>query len=168
MVNGSLPYDPVAHLDREALIEIKKAGASSLKEMDCVEACRIVERAIARRASKQKLLELGPQQPYEPKALRRAIRRATAPFPDDRYQTASEFIGALEALSFPNWLSKPAEQITLATGWRGWDWQIEPDGKASSGRAWIIRRSRAGAETFRRWAAAPSVREAAEMVTEAS
>jgi serine/threonine protein kinase len=168
MVNGALPYDSAAYLDREALVEIKKSGASSLKEMDCVEACRVVERAIARRSSKHQLLDLGPQQPYEPKALRKVIRRATAPSPDDRYQTASEFIGALEALSFPNWFTKTDEQITLAAGWRGWDWRIEPDCKSNVGGGWIIRRSRAGRDSFRRWTAAPSIRAAAEMVAEAS
>jgi hypothetical protein len=136
--------------------------------MDCVEACRIVERAIARRSLKQRLLEMGPQQPYEPKALRKVIRRATAPSPDDRFQTASEFIGALETLSFPNWLTKTGEQITVAASWRGWDWRIEPDCKSSSGGEWIIRRSRAGRDSFRRWTASPSIREAAETVTEAS
>ena len=168
MVNGALPYDPVAHLDRDALGEVKKSGASTLKDMDCVEACRVVERAIARRSSKHRLLELGPQQPYEPKALRKVIRRATAPSPDDRFQTASEFIGALEVLSFPNWLPNTGEQITLAADWHGWDWRIELDGRLNSGNTWIIRKSRAGAASFRRWAVAPTLRAAAEMVAGAS
>jgi len=168
MANGALPYDSFAHLDREGLMEMKKAGASSLKEMDCVESCRVVERSIARRSSKQKLLDLGPQAPYEPKMLHRAIRRATAPSPDDRFQTASEFIGALEAFLFPNWHSKRGEQIVAAACWRGWDWLIEPAGKGGAAAACVIRRARAGTDSFRRWAAAPSIREAAEMVAKAS
>jgi serine/threonine protein kinase len=164
MVNGSLPYDSAAHLDREALAEIRKYGALSLKEIDCVVACRVVERAIARRSSKHTLLDLGSQHPCEPKALRRIIRRATQPSPDCRFQTASEFIGALDPLSFPNWVFKQAEQVAAAANWRGWDWQIELNRKAGSDDGWIIRKARAGTEHFRRCGSAPSIRDAAELV----
>lgn len=126
LANGPLPYSFEAHLDREAAAELKKKGLSCISDLDPFDRSCLVDQAIARRASKAKLLALRPPQPYEPRVLNRIIRKATAPSPDDRFQTASEFIGALETLSFPNW--EPADVDCIeARGWRNWDWRIEPN-----------------------------------------
>lgn len=167
LVNGALPYEAASHLDREAFLELKQRGAVSLKDLDDFEACKLVERAIARRASRGKLLELGLQQPYEPRALRHVIRKATAPSADDRYQTASEFIGALGALSFPNWRPLNGGNAFEALAWNARDWRIETAGAVSGEGAFVIRRSPLGTQNFRRWAVAPTISRAAETVAKA-
>ncbi len=163
LANGPLPYSFNAHLDREALAELKAKGVSCVSELDPFDASTLVDRALARRASKAKLLALRPSQPYEPRALNRIIRKATAPSPDDRFQTASEFIGALETLSFPNW--EPADADCFeAFGWRNWDWRIEP----GNGNGVVIRRARKDSGNYRKWDSAEGVEQAARVISEVS
>jgi serine/threonine protein kinase len=163
LANGPLPYDFAAHLDREARAELKGMGLLRLSDLDQCDACLLVNRAISRRASNSKLLSLRPSQPYEPRALSRIIRKATAPSIEDRYQTASEFIGALEALSFPNW--EPADVDCIeARGWRNWDWRIEPNG----GDVVVIRRARKDSGNYRKWDSAEGLEKAARLVSEVS
>ena len=164
MVNGALPYNHEPYLDRAALLEIRSTGASSLTNVwDPVERCRIVERAIARRARERKLLSLVPSQPYVPIAVRRAIQRATSPNPDDRFQTASEFIGALSPLAAPNWHPAQGERPLTALHWNGWDWRVENGPRAGS-IPFVVRRSRAGDDGYRSWKAASTIPEAVALV----
>lgn len=164
MVNGALPYKAASHLDHDAYVELKNSGVSSLSDLDDYAACKIVEQALARRASRGKLLELGPKQPYVPKRLRQIIRQATAPSVADRYQTASEFIAALESLSYPNWRPLADGDSYEALDWNKRDWRIELEVKSASATQFIVRSTAAGNQNFRRRGAAPSVPEAAELV----
>lgn len=163
MANGPLPYSAESHLDRAARSELKQRGFSMLKAMDDYDACKLVEAAIARRTSKGKLLELGPKQPYIPRQLRHVISKATSPSPQDRYQTASEFIGALETLSFPNW--HPVNgSIFEALAWNGRDWRIETLAKPTSADRFVVRMAPPGAQTFRRRAVTQDILKAADFV----
>lgn len=164
LVNGPLAYDQESHLDRAAREEIKALGVSSLSDLDPFDKCKIVERAIARRASNQKLLDIGPQQPYQPRALSRVINKATAPSPQSRYGAAWEFMAGLKALSFPNWNPLPQQEAYEAHDWQDYDWRIIGCKKKKNGTAFEIRRARAGTQRFRRWKTCESVHEAAREV----
>ncbi|GEM_PF-1706132 len=162
MVHGPLPYNDVAYLDREARREIRDAGASSLGDLDSFDRCRLVNQALARLSTTKRVTSLGTMQAYVPKRLARVINKATAPNPDDRYQTASEMIGALETLHLPNW--QHADDGYLARSWCGWDWRIQTDSKKQD--QWLIQRSREGLAKFRRWATAATARAAFRLVLE--
>ena len=162
MVHGPLPYDDASYLDREARREIRDAGASSLGELDPFDRCQLVDRALARISATKRVTSLGTLQPYVPKRLARVINKATAPDPADRYQSASEMIGALEALHLPDW--RHDDDGYQAPAWCGWDWHILTDPKKQD--QWLIQRSREGLAKFRRWATAANARAACRLVLE--
>jgi len=62
--NGNLPYNEESYLDRQAKAEIKKFSAICLSELQDWDRCRIVNEAIARRASSRKILSMASGQPY--------------------------------------------------------------------------------------------------------
>ncbi len=97
-----------------------------------------------------------------PRSLTRIIRKATAASEEERYQTTSAFIGALEALSFPNWSGVSGAPPRLeARDWMGWDWRITAEGAAGGS---TVRRARVGSVTYRKWSVEPSIDAAAQAV----
>lgn len=88
VLGGRLSYTDITYLNDE-----QKARYASSN--DDYERSRIVDRAIQERAERQELLDSSSLPDVVPAAVRRVIRRATAPSPDDRYQSASEFMNAL-------------------------------------------------------------------------
>jgi serine/threonine protein kinase len=159
MCNGALPYTPEHHLDKVAHAELKKRGAKSLNAIPDYEAWKIVEEAIARRASKANLLTLGPSQPYVPKSLRSIIRKATSPEPDKRYKSASEFMSALGLIHVPNWVPCK-DALCCARAWKGADWAVM--GTAPNV---TVKRTQTGGDKWRKWGAFTSVAEAVEAVS---
>lgn len=151
LINGPLPYDYDSHLDKEALRDLARLGATCIQEIDDpVERDGIVNRAIFRRASRRKLLGLTPHREYVPDAVTRILRKATSPNAADRYQTASDFIAAIEHLDFPNWHVRGDE--FHATNWRGADWIVREE---KSGEFVALRRISGG---YRSWKTASSAR----------
>jgi serine/threonine protein kinase len=122
LVNGPLPYASHDQLDAEALRQIRTLGGERLTDMDPVEATFIVNAAIERRSRKRTLLSLVPSQPYVPNALTRLIRKATAPKVDNRFQSSTDFLSALERIEAPNW-RREGEGFS-AEGWRGCSWTV--------------------------------------------
>jgi len=89
VAGGHLPHDGVALLDREG----RKCWGLAAGDF---ERSRCVDEAIARRAARAKLLDMGALPPTVPDRLKRVIRKATRPDPAGRYSSASEFISALQ------------------------------------------------------------------------
>lgn len=164
MVHGALPYDGDAYLDREARRELRDLAAAGA--LDPFARQKVADRAMARAASGKGLISFGQVQPYVPRRLARVINKAVAADPAVRYQTPSEMIGDLEALSVPDWRPSPCGEQYAANGWSGWDWSIEKDPKKP--KQWVVLRSRQAAANFRRWAAAESSRAACRLVMEAA
>ena len=162
MVHGSLPSCDVAYLDRRAQRELK-ALAAAADGIDAVDRNRVVERALARKASGKGVVSLGDNQPYVPTKLKRIINKAIASDPERRYQKPSDMIGDLEALQLPNWHRSEDGQRYIAHGWSGRDWAVEQDMR--NPQQWAISRRRSKAKGFRRWEKAASLREAFRLVT---
>lgn len=162
LVNGPLPYnDCSAYLDRQAKREIRGLGATQIGDLHAADACAVVDRAIARRASSGRLLELSPELPYVSPRLRRVIAKATSPDLSRRYQTATQFIGDLERLALPNWLPSDQDGVYLAADWRGWDWRIEPGTPPNETMA---RKARSGSTNYRKWRVFDTVHDAVKDV----
>jgi serine/threonine protein kinase len=125
LINGPLPYRYDSYLDAQAMRDVAKAAATTISDVsDPVERDNIINRAIARRAVRRKLLDLSPTLDYVPDAVRRVIRRATSPQPNARYPSLTEFIAALEQIDCPNWFVDGDELHAL--DFRGADWLIKP------------------------------------------
>jgi serine/threonine protein kinase len=148
LLNGKLPYDLDAYIDRKARSEIKDFGANCLKELHDCDQCLIVNRAIARKASSKKILSIVPDQPYVNRTLKQIINTATNPDYSSRYSSANDMINALNNLHFPNWQADG--NIYRADAWNSWDWLIETVTKRS-GTEIHTKRSRTGCNSFRRW-----------------
>jgi len=143
LINGPLPYTYESYLDADAKRAVAKAGAKTIGDVsDPVHRDDIINRAIARRASKRSLLDLAPTRIYVPDAVRRVIRKATSPKPSARYASITEFVAALEQIDCPNWLIVDDE--LHAPNFRGADWLIKP---ASTGFV-ALRRLNSG---YRHW-----------------
>lgn len=126
LINGPLPYTYDSYLDAEAKREVAKAAATTIWDIgDPVTRDNIVNRAIARRASRRKLLDLTPTRIYVPDAVRRVIRKATSPQPGARYASVTDFVAALEQIDCPNWYLVDDELHAL--NFRGADWLIKRD-----------------------------------------
>jgi serine/threonine protein kinase len=149
MVNGSLPYEGDAYLDRIAKQEFAALKSSTGGAISEVDRQLIANQAIARAASGKGVIEFGERKSYVPRGLSRIIKRATASDPSLRYKALSEMIGELEALQFPNWSPSACGNKWTATQWRDWDWEVEHC-PTNSG-AWVTKRSRTGLNSFRRW-----------------
>jgi hypothetical protein len=160
MINGPLPYDPAAYLDKIAAQEVIQSGAKDLASLlDPWLRTKISNDALARGAASGTLLRHRPTLPYVSPRLQRVIRRAVAREPSKRFQSASDFIGTLQQLALPNWISGPVPFVFSAAGWRSWDWRVETGADSV-----VILRSRSGAGQFRRWRFAPDLRAAARIV----
>ena len=165
MVHGPLPSGDETYLDREAKRELQTLATAS-NDIDHFERSRVVDRALARAASRHGVTRFGKVQPYTTQNLKKIINRATAPDPEARYQKPSDMIGELEALRLPDWRPSSCGQQYAAQRWVGWDWSVERDLKQPG--QWVIRRRRQAAATFRRWATAKSAREACRRVKAAA
>jgi serine/threonine protein kinase len=163
MAHGPLPYNDEAYMDREANRCLRSRGCSCLSELDDFDRCDFVNETLARIASNGGITSFVAAKGYVPNRLTRIINKATHPDPTRRYQTASEMIGDLEPLNLPNWTAD--DVCCAATGWNSWDWRIEPDGASSA--SFVVLRSRAGAEKYRRWTTANTLRAASQAVLEA-
>ncbi len=142
-----MPYEEGPYLDRQAKSQIKQLG-TCLAMLDIWDRSRIVDGAIARRAASRKILSLVPDQPYVNRALKQIINSATNPNYDARYSSANDMINALNSLHFPNW--KAVDGSYYAENWNGWDWVVETITKRT-GTEIVIKRSRIGNSSFRRW-----------------
>ncbi len=148
LINGPLPRLDSDYLDREAKREIRVSGSKSLDDLDPFEHSQVVDRSISRRASGGKIYTLLNERPYIGQALKRVINIALAVNKNDRYQTATEMISALNQLSCPNWL--PVENEYIALDWRDWDWKIVEVNKRA-GTTYVVKRSRRNQQSFRRY-----------------
>lgn len=160
MVSGPLPYAQSAHLDNTGKMEMKESGALSLANMDDYDRSKLIDRCIARRASRKHILTMCPEAPYLSKSLKRIINKATCPDEEGRYSSAIEFIAALHRLDLPDW--RQSNDGFLALGWRSWDWKIEAKGTPSSST--IILRKKPSSAQFRKWKLALSLPEAFKTV----
>jgi serine/threonine protein kinase len=149
MVNGSLPYDGEAYFDRIAQQELAALKTRMNGRIDEVDRQLIANQAIARAACNKGVIRFGSSKSYMPKSISRIIKRATASAASQRYNAISEMIGELEALQFPNWFPSACGRKLTATHWRDWDWKVENCPKNQV--EWTVWRSRAGANSFRRW-----------------
>ncbi|MBB5344585.1 serine/threonine protein kinase [Tunturibacter empetritectus] len=147
MVNGPLPYQLASHLDNAGIKKLHSQGYENLNEMDDCDACLLVNECIARRTMSQKLLALSPTQPYQSKRLTKIIKKATSPDVDDRYGSAVEFRGALQALHLPNW--KRVGAGFEAIGWQGKDWLVSQVQKSGTLQYQISKRLVGG--TYRKF-----------------
>ncbi len=124
MVNGSLPYDGDAYLDRIARQELAALKTRTGGAIDEVDRQLIANQAIARAACGKGVIDFGERQSYVPRGLSRIIKRATASAPSLRFKALSEMIGELEALQFPNWSPSACGNKLTAPQWRDWDWEV--------------------------------------------
>ena len=160
MINGPLPYDPAAYIDKIAAQEVIQSGAKNFASLsDPWLRTKISNGALARAAAAGMLLRHRPILSYVSPRLQRVVRKATASEPGKRFQSASDFIGTLQQLALPNWVPGPTPLAFSATAWRSWDWQAQ-----SGPNSVVILRARPGAGQFRRWQLAPDLTSAARMV----
>lgn len=160
MLNGPLPYDPAAYIDKMAVQEVLQSGSKDFQSLlDSWLRTKISNEAIARAATAGTLLRHGPTVPYVSTRLKKIVRRATASDPSKRFQSASDFIGTLQQHDFPNWVCGPPPFAFSAVAWRSWDWHVE-----SGTDSVAISRSRSGTAQFRRWKAAEDLTAAARIV----
>ena len=162
MVNGSLPYSGDAYLDREAHREIKTLSVASNGNVSEVDRQLVANRSIARAANGGGVIGFGQQQHYVPKSVMRIIKRAIAPDPSNRFGAISEMIGELEALRLPDWTPSSCGEKFFAGQWNEWDWQVEKCDK--NPKIWVVKRSRAKANSFRRWHETDSLANACKKV----
>jgi serine/threonine protein kinase len=149
LINGPLPYTYESYLDAEAKRDIAKAAATTIADVgDPVTRDGIVNRAIARRASRRQLLDLTPTRIYVPDEVRRVIRKATSPQPGGRYASVTDFVAALEGIDCPNWCFVGDELHAL--NFRAADWLIKRDGSGFV----ALRRLGSG---YRQWKRATSM-----------
>lgn len=153
MVNGALPYgESEVFLVREAKRMIRDFGKNFLEDLDDCDACDVVNGGIYRNALRRRLLAIGPTQPYVSKRIQSAIAKATNPDLTSRYNSATEFIGALGQISLPNWMPcEDGRASYIASGWKRFDWIIEPATKRSEKGSFILSRARAGTDNYRRY-----------------
>jgi serine/threonine protein kinase len=158
LINGPLPYNDEPYLDRQAKSVIKKLGAKSLAGLADFDRCQVVNDALSRRASARRILALVNDRPYVNRTLRQIINTATNPDPSKRFSMAGDMVNALNGLHFPNW--DESNGFFFAKNWNGWDWKIEEIIKRRGNKEIHIKRSRCGADNYRRWHIAASYQEA--------
>lgn len=156
LINGHLPYEEETYLDRQAKCELKEYSVSSLSDLSSCDACQVVNHSLARRTASRKILSFIPDQPYVNRTLKKIINTATHPDYSKRYSSAMDMCNELNCLNFPNW--KISDNKYIASNWNSWDWCIEPTIKFSC-TDFIIKKSRCGADAFRRWGIASSLDE---------
>jgi hypothetical protein len=128
--------------------------------MEPFDRSKLIEGCIGRRASRNQILTMRPCPPYLSKALKRIIKKATAPDQEDRFSSAIEFIAALQRLELPDW--RQAENAFCASNWRGWDWKIEATASPSPNA--VIFRKRRNSAQLRRWNGALALSQAFDTV----
>lgn len=153
MVNGPFPYNITdAFLPRDAKALIKELGGETLEDLHAADQCSIVNAGICHLAQSGRLIEKVPMQQYVSPRLAKIIRKATAPDPNSRYSTATEFIGALHALSLPNWRSSEIDMGSIkAQFWRGFNWRICGSRTRSGSTQYQISRVREEGQKYRQW-----------------
>jgi serine/threonine protein kinase len=164
MANGSLPYTGEAYFDRIARRELNALKTTMNEAIHEADRQFIANQAIARAACGKGVIEFGKNKSYMPKSLSRIIKRATASDASRRYNSLSEMIGELEALQFPNWSPSSCGNKLIANHWRDLDWEVEKCSK--NPLEWTVRRSRAGANSFRLWCKSHCPMDACKKVNE--
>jgi hypothetical protein len=124
-VSGAIPVDEESYLDQRAHQEIKTHGVASLAGLDDFDRSKLVDRSLARLAKRQKITAGRPLPPYVGRQLKRIVTRAAAPDPNERFESAAAFIGALTELALPNWLL--VDGLYRAKEWKGRDWTVDPN-----------------------------------------
>ena len=154
MVNGPLPYDGSAYLDKYSGPEIRAFGGKGLSDLHDADITTVENSAIYRQAKRGGIIKKGPQQPYVSPRLKKLIKKALSNDHSKRYAIASEFIGVLEGLTLPNWLPDSENPGSyMGKGWCGFDWRIEASPKRKEADQFIIRRAKQGTDNYRRWGA---------------
>lgn len=120
LLGGYLPYDEISWLsDREHKQFQALPGPFERSEY--------VDRILATRASRGRLLDWETVHPVVPGSLLRVLRKATNPDPQRRFQTTAEFLLALHELGYiPNWAAEQDTYVLLNHGGR--DYRIVPAG----------------------------------------
>lgn len=117
LLGGELSYLPENLLSKRKLKHYKRL------END-FEKSKFVDRYIADRANKAKLLSIDSLPLYCSDKIKRIIRKATKPNLEDRYQSTYEFLLSLQKLgSIPNWKTNSDGLISL-NNWEGKDYKI--------------------------------------------
>lgn len=108
LLGGALPYEDEVWLDREGR-RCWEAAQDDFDRSQCVSG------AIARRAKRQQILDLGSLPGTVSGSLRSLIRRATRPDPVTRFSGASSFINALRRVraGCKNWFWNGTEATAL-------------------------------------------------------
>jgi len=140
MANGALPYIGEAYFDRQSRHELREFAAASNGIFSSVDRQRIANRAIARAADGNGVVEFGKKQHHALKSLMRIIKRTTAPDPSQGYGAISEMIGELEALRIPDWTPSGCGDKFVPSQWNEWDWRVEKCDKKPE--VWVVKRSR--------------------------
>jgi serine/threonine protein kinase len=148
MINGALPYEEEHMLDNHSKAQIKKCGCKLFSDLDRLDQCRIVDESICRRAKSRKLLSLVQKKPYLYGGIQRIINAATNPDLHNRYKKAVDMHSALNQIHVPNWFSDGA--LYKAMGWHGWDWEVEETVRRNKPAEYVVRKSRCGANSFRK------------------
>jgi len=152
MLNGPLPYDGYAYLDKYSGPEIRSFGGKKLTDLHPADKTTVENSAIYRQAKRGAIIKKGPKQPYVSPRLKKIIKKALSSDNCKRYATASEFIGVLEELTLPNWQAISGEpKIYCGKSWCGFDWRIEASPKRKEYGQFIIRRAKQGTDNYRRW-----------------
>jgi serine/threonine protein kinase len=156
MVNGPLRYDVECYLTAGIL----RALGAPYQDLDSFEQSKAVDRGIAELASKGQLLKIGGSvQPYVLGKVARAIRAATHPNADQR-MSGQKLLQVLSSINVPNW-RQTAKEVFGAPSWNGWDLRLEAEVIRGS-KVWALKRSRPGANAFRRHASFSTAKEAFE------
>lgn len=150
LVNGPLEYDLRYYLSARWLRGLKLLGKQFNLDDDC-EKSQAADAVITYLAEREKLLEYGRAvRPYFSRHLHKIVTKACKPKLVDRFRTAQDFCTKLMQATVPNW--KVINEHTFrASGWNGWDWEIEAAGRLT------IRKSRPNQNAYRRITNQPSM-----------
>jgi serine/threonine protein kinase len=160
LVNGHLRYDDEHYLTSAVV----KALLQPFAEMDSYDQSKAVDRSIAELARKGTLLKHGGVlQPYLSKKIARAVRSATNPNAADR-ASGPALLEKLSSISVPNWRPLPDGRYE-AKGWRNWDLLLEPETRKGV-IVVVLKRSKVGADNFRRFKEFETVEAAARFAEE--
>jgi hypothetical protein len=154
LVNGPLRYDGKHYLTKRVLREL----GVPYEDLDSFEKSKAEDRSIAELASKGVLVKVGGEvQPYVFGRVARAIRAAIHHDPQRRV-SGQKLLEVLSSISVPNW-RPTAVNMFEAPNWHGWDLRLEEEDRGGS-TAWSLKRSRPGANAFRRYNSFASFEEA--------
>lgn len=143
---GALPYAESSYLDQQARKEIKEFGGKTLQDIDSYDASKLVDRAIARKVQKNKLIDLLNWPPFVSRSLKSVVLKATNSDISKRYGTAADMLSELDAISCPDWNTQDSDTYLKALAWKDRDWKIVERPKGG----YEVKRSKLGVDKWRR------------------